>query len=104
MPRSHNRNNQACSHSSSHAFHFTSLIHYKEYNINQAFNLAKQENSVTRSESRSSQEPSLRREEYPRLGEIATRMLGGSRMARLGEPLSLERDNPSPKGEVPRLG
>jgi len=40
----------------------------------------------------------------PRLGEIATRAWGGFRMARLGEPSSPERDNPSPKGEVPRLG
>jgi len=39
-----------------------------------------------------------------RLGEIATGMLEGSRMARLGEPFSPERDNPSPKSEVPRLG
>jgi len=39
-----------------------------------------------------------------RFGEIATGTLGGSRMACLGEPFLPERDNPSPKGEVPRLG
>jgi len=29
---------------------------------------------------------------------------GKPSQARLGEPSSLERDNPSPKGKVPRLG
>ncbi|QCD78937.1 hypothetical protein DEO72_LG1g2573 [Vigna unguiculata] len=53
---------------------------------------------------RSSERSPLAQAAGPRLGEIATKALGGFTHSRLGESSSPERAHSSPKGEVPRLG
>jgi len=43
MPRSHNHINPIYNHSLNHAFHFTGLVHYIEYIINQTIQLTSEE-------------------------------------------------------------